>query len=493
MKSVILILLLSSLLFSENSIHLKQASIQTSYENITLANGEDMGLIGINYFMHPNKHFYYGLGTYGAATGNRGGFFTGGFIMGAKQELIKDLYIDSGVFLGGGGGASADGQGGGLMLKVYSGLLADFGKYSLGINYSYIKFPNGDIDSTQIGLVADMKFTTTLAEDVFDLDSLHPYYFKSDQDYLLSTYQTYFPKNSTKTRASVNRTDAVSLVGMEYGIHLSPNFVAYYESAGALQGANGYMEVLGGVAYAKKLSQKSEILAKGSLGLGGGGQVDTGGGAISKISLMLSYSPTKRINARIGGGYFHSLNGGFDAPFAEINFGINTNFLSIGAKKNQIDYTSIYKQKFTMRFVNQTYFYSDSLTKNPTHTDNIQLTGVKFDWYLSEKLYISGQALAAYAGGAGGYAAGMFGLGYVQPVGLGLNAIAEVDIGAGAGGAINTGGGAIIQPMAGLSYNFTKNVALSAMAGKILALNSDLDANVLDISIVYKFNKLLSH
>jgi len=493
MKSLILISILSSLLLSESSIHLRQASIQTSYENVTLANGENMGLIGVNYLIHPNQHFYYGLGTYGAATGNRGGFFTGGFTTGVKLELVKDLYVDSGVFLGGGGGASADGQGGGLMFKAYSGLLADFGKYSLGINYSYIKFPNGNIDSTQLGLVADMKFTTTLAEDTLDLDSLHQYYFQSDQDYLVSTYQTYFPKSSTKTRAGVIRTEAVGLVGVEYGIHVSPSFVTYFESAGALQGANGYMEVLGGVAYAKKLSQKTEIFTKASLGLGGGGKVDTGGGGISKASLMFSYSPTKRINTRIGGGYFHALNGGFDAPFAEVNFGINTNFLSVGAKKNQIDYTSIYTQKFTMRFLNQTYFYSDSLTTNPTHTDNVQLTGVKLDWYLSEKLYVSGQALAAYAGKAGGYAAGMFGLGYVQPIGLGLNAIAEVDIGAGAGGAINTGGGAIIQPMAGLSYNLTKNVALSAMAGKILALNGNLDANVLDISIVYKFNKLLSH
>jgi|FLOH01.1.fsa_nt_gi hypothetical protein len=492
MKSVILIFILSSLLLSENSPHLKHASIQTSYENLTLANGEDMGLIGVNYLLHPNDHFYYGLGTYGAVTGDRGGFFTGGFTTGVKYELVKDLYIDAGVFLGGGGGASADGQGGGLMFKAYSGLLVDFGTYSLGANYSYIKFPNGDIDSTQIGFVADMKFTTTLADDKLDLDSLRQYNFKSDEDYLVATYQTYFPKSSTKTRAGVSRTENVDLVGVEYGIHVTPSFVTYFESAGALKGANGYMEVLGGVAYAKKLSKNTEIFTKASLGLGGGGKVDTGGGGISKASLMFSYSPTKRINARIGGGYFHSLNGGFDAPFAEINFGINTNFLSADADKNEIAYTSIYSQKFNMRFVNQTYFYSDTLTTNPAHTDNVQLTGVKLDWFLTDKLYVSGQALAAYAGEAGGYAAGMFGLGYIQPIGLGFNAIAEVDIGAGAGGAIRTGGGAILQPMAGLSYNITNNLAISAMAGKILAINGPLEANVLDVAIVYKFNKLLS-
>ena len=493
MKPLILILLLSSLLLSKNGVHYRHASLQTSYENITLNSGEKMGLIGVNYLLHPNQHFYYGVGTYGAATGDRGGFFTGGFTTGIKYALIKDLYIDSGIFFGGGGGASADGQGGGLMFKAYSGLLADFGTLSLGINYSFIKFPNGNIDSKQVGVVADMKFTTTLADNELDLDALHQYYFSSDQDYLIATYQTYFPTSGTKTRAGVIRTESVGLVGVEYGIHVAPNVVTYFESAGALQGANGYMEVLGGAAYVTKLSNKTELFTKASLGLGGGGKIDTGGGGISKASLMLSYSPTKRINARVGGGYFHALNGGFDAPFAEVNFGINTNFLSAGAKKNEIDYDSIYSQKFTMRFVNQTYLYSDTLSTNPTHKENIQLTGVKLDWFLSDKLYVSGQALAAYAGQAGGYAAGMFGLGYVQPLGLGFNGVAEVDIGAGAGGAINTGGGAIIQPMAGLSYQLSENLALSAMAGKILALNGDLDANVIDIALVYRFNKLLFH
>ena len=492
MKALLFLFILSSLLLSKNNAHIKQASIQTSYENIKLANGEHMGLIGINYLLHPNDHFYYGFGTYGAATGNRGGFFTGGFVTGIKYELVKDLYIDSGVFLGGGGGASADGQGGGLMFKAYSGLLVDLGTYSLGVNYSYIKFPNGDIDSKQIGFVADMKFTSTFADDKLDLDSLHQYNFKSDEDYLVATYQTYFPKSNTKTRAGVLRTDNIDLVGVEYGIHVRPNFVTYFESAGALKGANGYMEVLGGAAYAQKLTKGTELFAKASLGLGGGGKVDTGGGGISKASLMLSYSPTKRINARVGGGYFHSLNGKFDAPFAEVNFGINTNFLSAGADKNEIDYSSIYSQKFTMRFVNQTYFYSNTLSTNPAHKNNVQLTGAKLDWYLTNQLYVSGQALAAYAGQAGGYAAGMFGLGYVQPIGLGFNAIAEVDIGAGAGGAINTGGGAILQPMVGVSYDVTHNLSFSAMGGKILAINGPLEANVLDVGLVYRFNKLLS-
>lgn len=490
MKFIVLVLFMSTLLFSQSSVYSKDTSLQTSFENVTLPNGENMGLVGLNYLIHPNKYLYYGLGTYGAATGNRGGFFTGGFSVGAKYDLYKNLYIDSGLFLGGGGGASADGQGGGLMFKAYSGLMLDFGKYSVGANYSYIKFPNGNIDSQQIGIVADVKFATTLSDESLDLESLQRYNFSSDEDYIIATYQTYFPKHNTKTRAGTLRTENISLIGAEYGTHLSSNFVTYFESAGAFSGANGYMEILGGAAYVHSFSKSTKLFAKGSLGLGGGGQVDTGGGGISKASVMLSYSPTKSVNTRIGGGYFHSLNDGFDAPFAEVSLGINTNFLSLGAKKNQVDYSSIYNQKFTIRFTNQTYFYSDTLSYDPQHTNDIQLLGVKLDWFLTDNFYVSGQAFAAYEGKAGGYASGLFGGGYIQEIGLGFNAIAEVNIGAGAGGRVNTGGGAIAQPMAGLSYNLTDNFALSLLGGKIFALNGDLNANVLDVAIVYKFNKL---
>lgn len=490
MKSVLLLLILNTWLFSQNNVYIKDASLQTSFENVTIPNGESMGLVGLNYLLHPNKYFYYGLGTYGAATGDRGGFFTGGFTVGAKYDIYKNLYIDSGVFLGGGGGASADGQGGGLMFKAYSGLLVDFGKYSLGANYSYIKFPNGNIDSQQIGIIADMKFETTLSDDSIDLDSLYTYNFSSNEDYIIGTYQTYFPSNDTRTRSGAIRTENIDLIGVEYGIHITPNVVTYFESAGAFSGANGYMEILAGAAYAQKITKSTEVFAKASLGLGGGGQVDTGGGGITKASLILSYSPTKDINTRIGGGYFHSLDGGFDAPFAEISLGINTNFLSAGGKKNKIDYSSIYSQKFNIRFVNQTYLYSETLSTDESRTNDVQLTGVKLDWFFTDKFYVSGQAFAAYAGKAGGYASGMFGLGFVQPLGLGFNAVGEVDVGAGAGGRINTGGGAITQPMAGLSYNFTQDFAFSVIGGKIIALNGNLDANVLDLSIVYKFNKL---
>ena len=490
MKLLLITLSLFSLLQAD-TITIEEASTRITFENIKLSDDEDMGLVGLNYLLEPNNNFYYGLGVYGAVSGDRGGFFVGGFTAGLKYEIFKNLYIDSGVFAGGGGGASA-GQGGGLMLKAYMGALYRFDEYSLGVNYSHVRFPNGEIKGNQLAFVADMKFDTVFASPKVDADDFGRYHFTSLNDYVVATYQVYEPVSNTKTRSGAPLTQAVKLMGVEYGANLSENIIVYLESAGAMGGeSTGYMEVLGGVGYTTKITQNSNLQAKLSLGAAGGGEIDTAGGGITKAHLNFNYNLAKDINLGLGAGYFHALEGGFDAPFAKVNVGINSNFLSLGSSnKKMIDFESITTQKFTIRVVNQTYLYSNTLSTNPQNKENVQLVGMKIDWFMSENLYLSGQAFGAYKGGAGGYAAGMFALGYVQPLIYDFSAVAEVGLGAGGGGSINTGGGNIIQPMIGIMYNITEDVAFETMYGRIQALNGDLEADVLDFSLVYRFNKL---
>ena len=69
---------------------------------------------------------------------------------------------------------------------------------------------------------------------------------------------------------------------------------------------------------------------------------------------------------------------------------------------------------------------------------------------------------------------------------------AELLAGPAGGGGINTSGGAIFQPMAGLSWRLSKNLDFALMAGKLRSLRSDLDTGVLDLGLVYRFNTLES-
>src|SRR5439155_1075392 len=96
-----------------------------------------------------------GPAVYGAISGQRGGFFTIGGEAAWRQRLIGPFGVEFGMYVGGGGGGGAP-QGGGLMLRPHVDLLADLGSVALGVSLSHIEFPNGQISSTQWGLVLNV-------------------------------------------------------------------------------------------------------------------------------------------------------------------------------------------------------------------------------------------------------------------------------------------------------------------------------------------------
>lgn len=449
-----------------------------------------MGLGSLSINVQANDYLYYGLGLYGAFTGERGGFFVAGANLGIQYPIFSNLYLDMGAFAGGGGGGSAP-QGGGMMLKSYIGGLYKFKNYSLGLNYSNITFPNGDIQSNQISLMADMKFDTSFANTPVDIDSLKKYNFVNNKDYIISTFQLYYPKKGTLKTDGTPLNKTVELIGIEYGRNLSKHTIAYVESAGAMGGdSTGYMEVLGGLGYTKDITASSNLQAKLSLGAAGGGMIKTNGGSISKTSLNFNYNPTKYLYTGVALGYYHAFEGDFDAKTAKVNLGINTNFLSLTKSKNSFDYDSISTQKFNLRVTNQTYLSSDTLRASNDNTP-VQLLGFKVDYFTSENFYISGQALWAYIGKAGGYAVGFLGLGYIQPIVGDISLVTELDFGASGGGSIESGDGNIVQPMIGLNYDLSESISCQAMYGRVMATDGPLDANVFDFGFVYRFDKLV--
>jgi len=482
-------LLSCSLLQAEE---ITKGSLRTSFESVTISPTEEMGLFGVSYLFEPNKNFYYGTTVYGTLTGERGGFFVGGLNGGAKYALYKNLYLDGGVFVGGGGGGSAP-QGGGLMLKAYGGLLYEFSQgYSLGVDYSYVTFPNGGIDSKQLAFVADAKFETLFLHSNLDKGLLKKFSFENKQDYLTATLQLYVPNNGTKKRSGAPLVENIQLLGIEYGMNISKSVVAYIESAGALGGdSTGYMEVLGGVGYSHELLRDLNFDAKFSLGSAGGGEVDTGGGAVTKASLGLHYDVSDSFRVATDAGVYHAFEGGFDASFLKAELGINTHFLSLSTKSsNNYSFESLGTQKFHIRLVNQTYFYDETL-RAESNGENVDLLGAKLDWFMSENFYVSGQGFAAYRGGAGGYATGTFGCGYILPLVYDVSLVFEVDAGAAGGGGLQTGSGAIVQGYGGIMYALNRDFSLELLYGKTEAIDGPLDVKTLELTLVYRFDKLV--
>ncbi len=135
----------------------KPALLRMSYEVLDIAPSETMGLAGVHYLVNIHPDWYVGASGFGALAGERGGFFTGGFTVGTGKRFASKWLLDAGLFVGGGGGGSAP-QGGGMMLRPHLGISRDVGNVMLGAGVSYVTFPDGGIDSTQLNLSLGIPF-----------------------------------------------------------------------------------------------------------------------------------------------------------------------------------------------------------------------------------------------------------------------------------------------------------------------------------------------
>ena len=90
----------------------RNRTLRFSYEEIDMPDaGEYMGLYSIGAYDRFNPWLYGGITLYGAASGRRGGFFTGGYTLGVDRQLTDNWIFDSGAYVGaGGGGAAAQGE-----------------------------------------------------------------------------------------------------------------------------------------------------------------------------------------------------------------------------------------------------------------------------------------------------------------------------------------------------------------------------------------------
>ena len=60
-------------------------------------------------------------------------------------------------------------------------------------------------------------------------------------------------------------------------------------------------------------------------------------------------------------------------------------------------------------------------------------------------------------------------------------------IGAGGGGGVDSGSALLYKPSIGLEYNLNRDFGLQAGIGKVISKSGNLDANILDASLVWRF------
>ncbi|MBT6915535.1 MAG: hypothetical protein HOA38_08870, partial [Candidatus Marinimicrobia bacterium] len=423
------------------------------------------------------------------------GFFTGGIELGHKIKLGSGLSLDGGMFVGGGGGGSAP-QGGGLMLRPHISLTKKVAGVNLGLGMSKINFPNGDIDSSQLGVQLDIPFgfiykdfnsQKTNNNDVLTLDSNTDLRIGWQDHYMAPTYQHYALDSGVKNTGGTVMANGMDLVGFEYGTKLGNSYY-YLETAGAgSKGTDGFAELLGGLGYSKDFGHNFGFNIKAALGAAGGGGVDTGGGLIHKKSIGMYIAGFNDMSLSAEIGRVGAFDGEFKADTFKLGLQYPFKLLSAGdnvRKSSNYDYTD--SGLWGVRAAHQTYIGSDTLRKN-SDKNPVQLLGIKLDRYLDDDTYLTGQALAAYKGEAGGYAVGLVGIGQELNVTKKLSLFAELGIGVAGGGGINTGDGLIMQPSIGLNYKLDSGLSFQSSAGKMQSINNGGDTNVLEFGLQYQF------
>ena len=470
--------------------------LRFSFEEIDMPDeGEQMGLYGIGAYERFNPWLYGGITAYGAATGRRGGFFTGGYTLGMQSKLTDNWILDVGGYAGAGGGGAAP-DGGGLHIRPHLGLKYDFSWGVLGLNYTYVDFPNGDISSDAIALSMDFPFSSLINNSEQDDDGLtEADYFGTDwsnlsrhRSHLAARVRSYSPVSGSKTASGKSLDNSLGLVGVEYTYFLDENWFATFETAGAASGgAGGYAELLAGVGYRLPLTKNDRLALLPSLTIGGagGGDVGTGGGVVARANLGLEFRLSNDLSLIMDSGYLTAPDGNFDTQYVGFNLAYVMETFAQDPKGTPLEGTDLIQTtKWRYRPAHQWYF--DAERKGDSSRD-MQLFGGKIDWLGGDWWYLTGQGLSAYGGGAGGYSEGHWGIGVVSPSWKNLQLYGEMLIGAGGGGGVDSGSALLYKPSVGLEYNLNKDFSLQTGIGKVISKEGNLDANTLDVSLVWRF------
>jgi len=455
------------------------AQIRLGIEKVKLPGNEKMGLVGTTYLIDLGRGFSAGPAAYGAISGHRGGLFTVGAELAWRQRLAGELDLDLGYYAGGGGGGAAP-VGGGLMLRPHADLLWDFGPYRAGVSWSQVRFANGAIDSRQVGLVwtAKTDFRFVPRDRIGERSELSG---RSGMgfDRIQAVFGAYKPRHGAKRVSGGALDSRIGFVGARLERAIDDHAYWGLEASGASSGGvAGYAEYLG--TWGTETTVWSDVLTLGgrvALGMGGGGDVDVGGGLLVKAGVYGTLRLTRELGLSLEGGYTRAPQGSFRAlhAAASLNWILD----------DPTDFTAPARNTRT-EWIGGVERYAALRSDGSTRT--LQAVVLKAHRFLTPHLYLSGQVHSGYGGGAGGYTAGLFGIGTQWPVAGRFHAGADALIGAAGGGGVQTQGGAIVKPGVYVGVDIGHSSSVRLGAGRIRSLHrGGLDASTLDLTFAFTF------
>lgn len=469
--------------------HLEPFRGKVSFENVGMPfPGETLGLAGIQVLHDFRNGAYLGIGSYGAVTGKRGGFITAGVSGGYRVPLGDRVTLDAGLHLGGGGAGRAA-VGGGLMLRAHAGFDVRAAGLLWGAELAHVRFPNGRIDNTEVALSVTLPFRTWLdGGERREHSSLLPDMGLGEGAVLLHT-QRYLPRDGTRLLTGGTTRNPVELIGLTATADLSSwNFFSLELAAAGRGNADGYMEIMLGLGARMDLTPGGEIrgYVRASAGPVGGGNLDVGGGMAYRAGIGLQAQAGELLfGTEVG--RLATPSATFDATTYQVSVGRRFRYVRPGGRPLTED-DSVITSPWRLR--TGVLHLQAPQRRRGQAPDAVNLVGIQLDSFFTEHVYATGSGLFGTNGHAGGFAMGVVGLGLRTGAFHGLRGFLELQYGAAGGGGVDTGGGAVALPVAGLELDLGQAFCLTLQAGRAVTRKGALDTDALGLSFGYRFGLL---
>lgn len=447
-------------------------------ETWQLPAGESMGMGRLALRRRVAPWLDLGIEGSAAVRGERGGFITLGVGGEATLPLASRWDVEAGFAIGAGGGRGGyQLSGGGLLLRVNAGLRYRLdARDAIGAGVSHVDFPNGGtIRSTGAYLTFLHGFDTGAQ--------------RTREDPLRPGARLALEAEAVDVDAGVPTVEGgaqgrIGLVGAEWRQPLSGRWFARLAAAGAAGGSSsGYMQALVGLGRRFPLAPRITALAALSVGAGGGGGVQTGGGFLAEAEGALAFSVHR--NEAIEVAYLRRR-----AP--SVAFAANALALRVVHRFGADDdapgdgaHTATGSHDVRVRWIDQQY-RGTSADWASRPNQGFGTLGIAADYFLGPSLYVTGQGLAAYSGRNGAYMIGLAGAGWHQPLGGPFHAELELLAGAAGGGGTQVGSGAVAQVNAALGWQGPHGLGASLGVGRLESRRGAFAANVFGLAVSWR-------